>query len=399
MTIRLYYTDSMLASFDATVVTSTDFDGKHVAVLDRTAFYPTSGGQPHDTGRLGAARVVDVVDREDGAIAHVVDVPLAAGEVVRGEIDWPRRFDHMQQHTGQHLLSAAFDRLHGARTVSFHLGADASSIDLAREVTAGEIASAERLASEVVWEDRPVEVRFVSEDEAARLSLRKEPVRGGTLRLVGVSDFDLSACGGTHVPRTGMVGAIAVAGAERFRGGSRVTFVCGRRALDAYDALRDVVAAASRLLSVSTREVPAAVERLQGDLRAQARTVRRLSDERTRHHAAALRAAAETIGGLRGVLSTEREGDIAALKALAQAVVAEPGVVAVLVGENQPRPVVIARSAGVPLDAAGWMARATAAFGGRGGGRPELAQGGLDAEPDRILQWVRETMSSSITGS
>src|SRR6185503_3529015 len=186
MTDRLYYTDPYLKAFDATVDRVEARDGRVLVRLDRTAFYPTSGGQPFDTGLLGGSRVVDVVDEEDGSIAHVVEGTgtLDAGRAVQGEIDWARRFDHMQQHTGQHVLSAAFDRLFGARTISFHLGSDASTIDLARELTPKEIATAEKEANRVVWEDRPVAVRFVSAQEAATLPLRKESGREGTLRLI-----------------------------------------------------------------------------------------------------------------------------------------------------------------------------------------------------------------------
>ncbi len=169
-------------------------------MLDQSAFYPTTGGQPHDTGTLGGRRVVDVVDREaDGAVLHVLDAPLDVGAQVSGTVDWPRRLDHMQQHTGQHVLSAAFVRLFEIPTVSFHLGTELSTIDLAGTPGPEVIAQAEDEANRVVWQNRPVIVRFVSADEAARLPLRKEPVRGGTLRLVEVEDFDLSACGGTHV--------------------------------------------------------------------------------------------------------------------------------------------------------------------------------------------------------
>ena len=211
MTQRLYYTEPYRTTFDGTVV-SVEAAGDHLhVVLDQTAFYPTSGGQPFDTGTLGGAAVAEVIDRDDGAITHVVSGTLKAGEVVAGEIDWARRFDHMQQHTGQHVLSAAFDRLFGVRTESFHLGTAASSIDLAREVSAAELKKAEDDANRIVWEDRAVHIRFASAEEAAALPLRKESLRTGPLRLIDVEGFDLSACGGTHVARTGAIGVIAIA--------------------------------------------------------------------------------------------------------------------------------------------------------------------------------------------
>ena len=391
-TTRLYYTDSLLREFDATVVSSDEAGGRATVVLDQTAFYPTSGGQPFDTGRLGARQVLDVIDDEAGTIRHVVDGPIAAGERVHGTIDWPRRLDHMQQHTGQHLLSAAFDRLCGVRTVSFHLGAETATIDLAREVSAAEIARAEAEANRVVWENRPVTVRFATEEEASRLPLRKEPVRSGTLRLVDVTDFDLSACGGTHVPATGMIGVVAVAGWERFKGASRVTFVCGGRALRGYGQLRDAMTAASRALSVSPADVAATIERMQSEAKDLSRTIRRLQDDVAVSRAATLRAGAADIGGRRGVLRHEPGWDAAGLKTLASAIVSEPGTIALLVGDGMPAPVVVARSADVDLDAAAGMKQAAAALGGRGGGRPELAQGGLGVSPDQILTFAKETL-------
>jgi alanyl-tRNA synthetase len=392
MTSRLYYTDSLLATFDAHVVSCDQVDGRAEVVLDQTAFYPTSGGQPFDTGQLNGARVVEVRDRDDGEIVHIVETPLAVETAVHGDIDWARRFDHMQQHTGQHILSAAFDRLHGVRTESFHLGAETSTIDLARDVTPAEAAAAEREASQVVWEDRPVTVRFASEEDANRLPLRKEPVRTGELRLVEVTGFDLSACGGTHVPRTGMIGVIAITGCERVRGGSRVGFVCGGRALAAWDALRDQMAASSRVLSVAASDLPGALERLKGDLKEAHRAAHQFQEEVAGHRAATLRAAAETIGGRRVVLRHEPGWDPSALRTLAAAIVAEPDVLAVLVGGGEPAPVVVARSADVNFDARAWLARAAEALGGRGGGRPELAQGGLGAGADRILALARDTL-------
>jgi len=392
-TDRLYYTDSLLTSFDATVVAVHTADGRTEVRLDRTAFYPTSGGQPFDVGRLDGARVLDVVDRADEDIAHVVDQPLDVGQRVHGEIDWPRRLDHMQQHTGQHILSAAFDRLYRVRTTSFHLGAATATIDLAREVTPGEIGSAERAANDVVWSDREVRVRFATDDEARALPLRKEPTRTGRLRLVDVSDFDLSACGGTHVPRTGMIGMIAVAGWERFKGASRITFICGGRALAILGQFRDVLAEAGRLVSGPIPELPAAIERLQTEAKSAARTERRLLDELTAYRAAELRARAETVRGGRGVLITAPGADAGALKALAAAIVAEPGFLAVLVGDGQPAPVIAARSADVTFDAAAWLKQAVARFGGRGGGRPEVAQGGLPASADDVLAFARESMN------
>jgi alanyl-tRNA synthetase len=395
MTLRLYYTDSMLTSFDATVQEAAASEAGTRVVLDQTAFYPTSGGQPFDTGRLGGWPVVDVFDRDDGEVEHLVAGHVEPGQQVAGEIDWGRRFDHMQQHTGQHVLSAAFERRARARTVSFHLGTDGATIDLAREVSPEDILEAEALANAVVWENRAVAVRFASAEEAAALPLRKEPSRSGELRLVEVPGFDLSACGGTHVTETGRIGIIAVTGWERFKGGSRIAFVCGERALRSHRRLRDVTLAASRVLSVGGDELAEATERLQTEQRDRARQFKRLEEELARFRAVVWRDEAETIGALRGVLRIDTEMAPATLKALALAVVEAPGLVAVLVGGGSPTPVVMARSSDVTVDAAAWIRAATGTMGGRGGGRPELAQGGILAEPDRVMTFTRDWLAGA----
>jgi alanyl-tRNA synthetase len=405
MTNRLYYTDPYLQAFDATV-SSVDRDGDRLVVtLDRTAFYPTSGGQPFDTGTLGSLRVVEVFDRDDGSVGHVVEGGSAQrGDHVHGEIDWPRRFDHMQQHTGQHVLSAAFEHLFHVRTISFHLGADASTIDLAREVTAAEIAAAEGEANRVVWEDRPVDVRFASAEEAAGLPLRKEPKREGMLRLIEVERFDLSACGGTHVARTGAIGIISVGAWERFKGGQRIEFLCGGRALDRFRSLRDTVTASGRLLSVLPQELPGSIERLQLEAKQQKRVVAGLQSELARYRADELSEGATDIS-LKDAEDADRaarlvlraiDADAAALKSLAMAVTAKNGHLVVLTSTSRPALVVVARSSDLAVSAQQLVAKLIAHFGGRGGGKGELAQGGgLDAEPDVILAAARTAVTSS----
>lgn len=394
MTERIYYTEPSCRAFEATVTRTGERDGRPLVTLDRTAFYPTSGGQPFDTGRLGSVEVVETID-EDDDIVHVVSAPVASGTRVRGEIDWARRFDHMQQHTGQHVLSAAFDRLFENRTTSFHMGAEVSTIDLAREATSDELERAVDEANHVVWEDREVSVRFVSAGEAARLPLRKEPVREGTLRLVEISDFDLSACGGTHVSRTGAIGMIAVTQSERFRGGSRITFACGSRALRVFRGYRDAVAGAVRVLSVLPHELPSAVERAQLDSKDLRKTVSRLQGELAGHEASRLLEDATLVGDRRVVVQALEGWDAAGLKAIASSLVAQSGVVAVLVSAGNPVAVVVARSQDVALDSSKGLRMLLDRFGGRGGGRPELAQGaGLVGKIEDILTAAREAVSA-----
>ena len=389
MAERIYYSDAYLNEFDATVVAVEQSGGRQVVRLDRTAFYPTSGGQPCDTGMLGDARVVDVLDSGDGDVLHVVDGTVAEGSRVLARIDWTRRFDHMQQHSGQHLLSAAFDRLQNARTESFHLGAESATIDLGREVSTSEIARAEEDANRVVWEDRPVTITFADAAEAAKLPLRKEPVRDGTLRLVEIQDYDLSACGGTHVARTGAIGVIAITGWERFKGGTRVGFVCGARAVRAHRRLRDIVGSSLRLLSVTPEELPAAIERLQAESRESKRSIRDFQAKLFRHEATALAAAAGDGPVIAGLDGWDQNG----LKAIASAIAERPGGVAALVGLASPAAIVVARHEGAPVDAAAVLRHVVARFGGKGGGRPELAQGGgLQGEPQAILGYLRELL-------
>ena len=391
MTQRLYYDDPYLREFDASITGIDRRGDAPVVTLDRTAFYPTSGGQPFDTGMLGPWRVVDVIDQDDGSIGHVTarapetQLP-SVGDRVHGEIDWARRFDHMQQHTGQHVLSAAFERLFQVPTVSFHLGTDVSTIDVAREVTREETAAAEDAANQIVWEDRAIAIRYATAAEAARLPLRKEPAREGILRVIDVDRFDLSACGGTHVARTGGIGVIAVTAWERFKGGSRLEFVCGGRALSRFRVLRDTVASAVRLLSVAPRDLPEALDRLHTDARDQKRAITALHTELARLRAEELARAAEN-----GLIVRSFDADAPALKAIAGAITARNGFLVVLVTARRPAQLVVARSADVDASAHEIVQRLVARFGGRGGGKPDLAQGGgLDAPPDAILAAARE---------
>jgi alanyl-tRNA synthetase len=395
MTQRLYYAEPYRTSFDGTVVGVEPVDGRLHVVLDQTAFYPTSGGQPFDIGTLGGAAVTEVIDREDGTIAHVVSGTVKTGDVVSGAIDWARRFDHMQQHTGQHVLSAAFDRLFGVRTESFHMGAAASSIDLSREVSATELEQAEDEANRIVWEDRMVQIRFASAEEAAAMPLRKESLRTGPLRLIDVEDFDLSACGGTHVARTGAIGVIAIGGAEKFRGGSRVEFLCGGRALERFRLWRDALAATQRHLSVAPEEMAAAIERMQADAKAQQKIVRGMQEKLAAQEAQGLIAKA-TRAGDRLVIAEAIEGwDAQGLKAMAVAAAAiDPSAAIALFTTTTPALVVIAKGPNGGIDAGAVLKELVAKFGGKGGGKPDLSQGGgLSGTSAELIASARALMS------
>jgi alanyl-tRNA synthetase len=395
MTERIYYHEPARRSFDAVVTRVIDRDGRPAVCLDRSAFYPTSGGQPFDTGRLGQAAVVETID-EDEDIVHVLSAPLAEGAVVHGEIDWPRRFDHMQQHTGQHVLSAAFDRMFDNRTMSFHMGTDAATIDLARDMTPAEIERAVDEANRVVWEDREVTIRFVSPEQAAQLPLRKDPVRSGPLRLIEIAGFDLSACGGTHVARTGEIGLIAVSAVERFRGGSRLTFVCGDRALRLFRVLRDAVAGSVRHVSVLPVDLPGAIERLQEEQKLTRKSLAQLQRQLALNEAARLLFLAEEIGGVRVVVQALEGWDAAGLRAIASAMTGHGRVAAVLLSSSSPVAVAVARSDDLPVDACTILTLLTTSYGGRGGGKADLAQGAGLTGP---IETIRETARAAVVAA
>ena len=397
MTSRIYYTDPYCRRFDAVVTDAFDLDRRPAVVLDRTAFYPSSGGQPFDSGRLGGTVVVDVRD-DDRGVVHVLSTPLALGAVVGGEIDWTRRFDHMQQHTGQHLLSAAFDRLFDNQTVGFHMGAETSTIDLVREASQDEIARAEDEANRVVWENREVSIRFVDpskrDPQGPALPLRKESAREGVLRLIDVAGFDLSACGGTHVARTGAIGMVAIAAAEKVRGGTRVTFACGERALRLFRTLRESVTGSTRALSVLPAQVPAAIERMQAEARDLRRIIKRFQHATAAHEAARLTRESPEVSGVRIVTAALDGWDAGGLKTIAATITTTSSAAVALFSSNAPYDVVIARSPDVRVRADEVLRALLERFGGRGGGKPDLAQGGgLAGDPAALVDTARRLIS------
>jgi alanyl-tRNA synthetase len=395
MTERLYYTEPARTEFEARVVAVEDGPSGTVVELNRTAFYPTSGGQPHDTGVLGGVRVVDVRELDATRVGHVVDGMLAVGQEVGGAIDWPRRFDHMQQHSGQHVLSAAFERCHAAGTIGFHLGQAESTIDLDRDLSAAAVAGAEGEANETVWRNHPIAIKFATADEVASLALRKAPARSGTLRLIEIPNVDLSACGGTHVDRTGTIGLIGVTATERFKGGLRVSFVCGGRALVGFRVRRATLTASAQLFSVGESELPDQIARLQRDAKAKQRELRAAHDRLSEHEAGALAAEAEMLGGRASIITSVATSDASVLKRLATTLIAEPGRQVVLFSSGRPVLVVAGRSADLTLDAREVLRGLTERFGGRGGGQPDLAQGGgLDADPGDLRETARRLLAA-----
>ncbi|HET9984120.1 MAG TPA: alanyl-tRNA editing protein [Longimicrobiales bacterium] len=373
MTERLYYTDAYLRAFDAVVADAAD--GGRRIYLDRTAFYPTSGGQPCDAGTLGGVPVVDVVD-EGERIAHVLAAPLGAevGATVEGLVDWARRFDHMQQHTGQHLLSAVFADLYGLETVSVHFGATSSTLDLrAESVDRETLLAAEARANAVVWEDRPVTVTF--EDAAATAGLRKPSERPGELRVVSIEGVDRSACGGTHVARTAEIGPVLLRRSEKIRKETRIEFLCGARALGAARADWETLGRVAQALSTAPEEAPALVAGLRDQLKDAASARRRLEEELAGHRARDVwERTVPGPDGVRRAVERRGAGGMDELRALAHAFVALPR--AVLIGAvSDPPSVLLAASEDSGLDAGAELRRVLADAGGRGGGSARIAQG------------------------
>jgi alanyl-tRNA synthetase len=382
-TERLYYTDSYLAEFSAVVVDQRD-DGRRV-YLDRTAFYPTSGGQPCDTGRLGSARVLDVVD-EDDRIAHVLETPIPPGPV-SGAIDWPRRFDHMQQHTGQHLLSAVLANRLGYQTVSVHFGAASATLDLDIGALApDEIRRAESEANAIVTENRPVEIAF--EDADAAPALRKAAARGGTIRVVTIRDLDRSACGGTHVRATGEIGPILIRKVERAKKQVRLEFLCGRRAIAKARTDFDILAGLAAASSAAIADLPGVLEKLRGDLKAALAARREGEEELSRYQARELyQATAPNEAGRRLVLHRVDHPNAESQRSLAQAVTALPRSAFVSAG-GVPPALLVATSPDSGLDAGALLKPLLADLHGRGGGSARFAQASFP-DPDALETALR----------
>ena len=367
MTERLYYGDAYLTRFDATVIGA----GERV-YLDRTAFYPTSGGQPNDLGMLGGVRVLDVVDEGD-RIAHVVERPVPEGPV-SGEIDWDRRFDHMQQHTGQHVLSAVFADGFGHQTVSVHFGDTYNTLDLdTGSVARDTLLAAEVRANEIVFAELPVSVTF--EDAATAAGLRKATGRTGELRVVGIQGVDRSACGGTHVRRTGEIGPILLRRVDRVRGAARIEFICGMRAVKRARADFDLLTAVANASASSLEDAPARAAALAEQAKEGEKARKRLLEELAVHRARALYDAAATDSdGIRWIVQRLEGGDFDEARAIAHAIASLPRAAYLSASATPPR-VLLATSDDSGLDAGALLKPALAAAGGKGGGSNRIAQG------------------------
>lgn len=382
MTERLFLADSRFLEFDATVVARREHEGRPAVVLDRTAFYPESGGQPWDTGTLAEAQVVAVVE-EGGEILHVLD-RLLAGDAVHGRVDAERRRDHVQQHHGQHLLSKAFVEVAGAGTIAFHLGREATTIDLDRPVTADQARDAERRANEIVWESRPVRVETLTAAEARARGLEPpEGVEAG-VRVVEAEGYDRQPCGGTHPRTTAEVGVVVLTGLERYKVGTRVSFVCGHRALAAIARRREILDSLVSTLSAPLDDLVGVARKTRDDLALGEKRAKQLLERALEGEALRL------LTGVRGdgppptasspaiVVAAYEGWPPNDLRVLATRLVALAPCVALLGSRTDKAHLVFAQSEGLGHDVPALLQDALARLGGRGGGRGNLAQGGAE---------------------
>jgi alanyl-tRNA synthetase len=388
MTDHLYYHDSFLYNFDAEVRSVLETP-RPAIILDRTAFYPTSGGQLHDTGWLTSEhsaskfRVTEVSEAEDGHVIHYLEAPIKdvqPGTRVHGQIDAARRRDHMQQHSAQHVLSAAFVRLFNMPTVSFHMADDYCSIDVdTPALTQHQIESAERLANEIVLENRPVDVRFVTREEAERLGLRKlPPTQRDQLRLIDIKDFDLCACGGTHVAHTGQIASLLLRKTEKVRHGYRVEFVAGQRAVSTARRDFSTLTTAAALFSSHIYDVAEQARKSLDEIKSLRKQREQSLDDLAAAQAAALLAQTPELSGRKIIVRTFSDRDLAYLKLLAQKLTRLSTAAIALLATDSPQPaLVFAQSAGQPHDMAALLKQTIAPLNGRGGGSKDLAQGGV----------------------
>ena len=388
MTERLYYNDSFVRGFEAQVISCEKEGERWKVVLDRTAFYPTSGGQPHDLGTLGGAPVVEVADAEE-KVMHYTSAPVKIGPT-RGEIDWFRRIDHMQQHTGQHLLSAAFIEFFNFATVSFHLGREISTIDLdAPSIVPRHLEEAERRTNEIIFEDRAVTVRYGTAQELAEAGIRKQVDREGILRAIEVEGFDRQPCGGTHLTRTGQAGLLLTRKLERRRDYWRLEFVCGYRALATTRADYAGLTQAASLLSCGLAEAPAVLAKTIEERRSQHSAVKRLEERLAIHEARSLLAAhpAQSPEGRHLIFTALDEATPEYLRLISATLLSQNNATAVLASRSSGH-VVAAQSKGPSeADMGALLRESLKEFKGKGGGARDFAQGSLGdpAQVDAFL--------------
>ncbi len=396
MTERLYHRDAYRKHFRGIIRQKNNHQEKIAVELDQTCFYPTSGGQPWDRGELNGVQVVEVVE-QGGRVLHLLQEDgLEVGKRVEGKIDWRRRFDHMQQHTGQHLLSQAFLRTLQTETVSFHLGGEVSTIDLSRErLESEEIYQVEDLCNQIIFENRPIRIHFVDRDDQSQLSLRKTSSRSGTLRIIEIADFDYSPCGGTHLRQTGELGLVKIRRWVRVKKRARVEFYCGWRALKDYRWKNRAVYRFSCLYSSLDREVVTAAEEHLAQESSQRKTIAEMQAKLLDFKAHELFQKSQARGEVQVVCEILPERELATVKELARRIAQGGEKRLVLLGVEAERPVLLfARSSDLSYDMGEWISQVSHFIEGKGGGNPIQAQagGGRREGLPQALQWVLDLL-------
>lgn len=389
---KAYFTDSYIRDFTAEVVEELVMDGHPAVVLEATYFYPMSGGQPADAGRINNINVLDVFMRaEDGAVVHLLERGLDS-KLAHGQIDWSRRFDHMQQHTGQHILSQSFIQIAHADTVGFHLSDTSVTIDLQTdELSAEDIDKAERLANDLVWQNRAVNIREVSLEGAGKLRLRKiPPIQNGKLRLIDITDFDLTPCGGTHVARTGEVGLIKLIKQERRGDKQRIEFCCGQRALNIFKEDHEIISTLMSRLTTGSADLDAAVEKLQEENKLARRQLKEQQSELSRLEASVLVDEAVRDGRVKIIARTFSDRDQGQIRSLASELILHDGVIALLGLAGGRSHLIFGRSATARGDMASLLKKALQVLGSNsGGGNETFAQGvGHSANTELVQQAI-----------
>ncbi len=381
MTERLYYDNAYLTQFHATVLDCFAKDDTYLVLLDRSAFYPTSGGQPYDTGALGDARVLDV-NVEDGLVWHTVDRPLAKGDTVEGRIDWARRLDHMQQHAGDHMIAGALHRLMGGVTIGLHISSDISTIDVAMpegatRITDAEIRRIEEDVNEHIRRNVPIRCWFPEEAELAALPLRKKPTVSEHVRIVAIGDDEMVACGGTHPRSAGELGLVKILSVAPARGKMRVSFLAGQRAFADYQRCHDAVRTASQQLSTTAEGLGESIAALQERLRNAEITITQMKQDMLFARIPTMLKTAPALPCGAKLICGFADADAASLKLLVSRLIQEPRVIALMGAKTGDSAVyVFGRSADVDADMGKLLRECAQPLGGKGGGRPDFAQGG-----------------------
>jgi alanyl-tRNA synthetase len=396
MTEKLYFDDQYLQEFSSTVAQNIDAGERPGVILAQTLFYPASGGQPHDTGTLNGIPVIDVIEDSKQGIIHFLTQPLKVGEVI-GRINWDRRFDHMQQHTGQHLLSQAFMKLCDAATISFHMGDESATLDLNLSgVSVETLTAVEDLANRIVYENRTVTSRVIDKQDLPRYPMRKPPAVDKNIRIIEIEDFDYSPCGGTHCSKTGEIGIIKIRRFENYKGGGRIHFLCGGRALKDYREKSIILKQIGESLSAGESDLYKNIIKNQDELKALRRESNNLKKQYLDVEAQALFSDRKKIENINIIVKLFEDRDPADLKILARKVLKNsPGTV-ILFGANSAAKasLLFLRSEEIDCDMGKLMQNACSIIDGRGGGRPQQAQGGGPAADklDEALQWAYNSL-------